>query len=176
MWEKLEELAARYQDLERQLGDPEVLKSPERLKEAGRELAELRELIEVYNQAKDVEGQIEDALELIHEPDPEMAALAKPENMSKSIYVVHMPPANLGLGTVASGADVGSQAVYEFTKANQPLLLLSGHIHESPQVSGIWRAELGSTVCIQPGQQEDLTYVNIDLSSMETEIVTESLS
>jgi len=32
---------------------------------------------------------------------------------------------------------------------------LHGHIHEAPEVGGIWIEHLGSTVCINPGQSPD---------------------
>jgi len=53
--------------------------------------------------------------------------------------------------------------VYEFLEKNQPYMSLHGHIHESPEVSGIWHAKIGETICIQPGQCENFTYVIIDL-------------
>jgi hypothetical protein len=38
---------------------------------------------------------------------------------------------------------------------------------ESPEVSGVWRATIGRTLCIQPGQLEGLTYVLVDTVSMQ---------
>jgi Icc-related predicted phosphoesterase len=99
----------------------------------------------------------------------ELTRLARPRNMRNAIYVIHMPPARLGLDKCYSGMEVGSKAVYDFIKKNQPLLSLHGHIHESPQVTGKWSAKLGKTTCIQPGQLDDFTYVTIDLDSMHVE-------
>jgi Icc-related predicted phosphoesterase len=42
-----------------------------------------------------------------------------------------------------------------------------GHIHESPEMSGIWYAKVDDTLCIQPGQLMPLTYVIIDLQTMD---------
>ena len=51
------------------------------------------------------------------------------------------------------GRQVGSPTVLRFIEANQPLLGCSGHIHESPyQSGGRWRAQVGRTVWLQPGQ------------------------
>lgn len=100
----------------------------------------------------------------------ELNNLPKPEDNSKAIYVMHMPPANLGLDVCMNGEKVGSNAINRFIKKYQPKLTLHGHIHESPEVSGIWKAQLGKTVCIQPGQyghMEDFVYVLIDLDKME---------
>lgn len=101
--------------------------------------------------------------------EDEMERLVRPKNISKAVYVIHMPPAQLGLDKCSHGAEVGSKAIYNFIEKNQPLLTLHGHIHESPRMTGKWFAELGSTVCIQPGQLSDLSYVMIDLNQMKYE-------
>lgn len=95
----------------------------------------------------------------------ELQNLPKPSDMKHSIYIVHMPPANLGLDVCAHGGKVGSMALYQFLREFQPRYALHGHIHESPEVSGIWKARLGDTICIQPGQMEQFTYVIIDVST-----------
>jgi Icc-related predicted phosphoesterase len=105
--------------------------------------------------------------------EDELDRLPKPKNMSQSIYVIHMPPSKLGLDVCANGSEVGSKAIYNFMEKNQPLLSLHGHIHESPEISGIWHAKLGNTLCIQPGQLTSFTYVTIDLETMEFERHTE---
>ena len=101
--------------------------------------------------------------------EEELQNLPKPKNVSKSIYAIHMPPARLGLDKCAHGAEVGSQAVYNFIETNKPLLTLHGHIHESPRETGIWTATLGKTICIQPGQLAPLSYVVVDLATMQHE-------
>jgi len=87
--------------------------------------------------------------------------------MAKSVYVLHMPPYRLGLDKCSYGAEVGSKAIFNFLNKYQPKLSLHGHIHESPEVTGRWYAELGRTICIQPGQLDEFTYVTIDLSTMK---------
>jgi uncharacterized protein len=59
----------------------------------------------------------------------------------------------------------------------QPLLALHGHIHESPVYSGIWKAQIGKTICIQPGQLDArrLSYVICDLASMKVELFEEEI-
>jgi Icc-related predicted phosphoesterase len=99
----------------------------------------------------------------------ELTKLVRPKNMKNAIYVIHMPPARLGLDKCYSDVEAGSDAVYDFIKKNQPLLALHGHIHESPQMTGKWSAKLGKTTCIQPGQLDDFTYVTIDFDSMHFE-------
>lgn len=98
--------------------------------------------------------------------EEELDALVKPKRMEKAVYVIHMPPAGIGLDVCLSGKTVGSNAVYRFIKKQQPKLSLHGHIHESPEVSKRWGVKIGKTCCIQPGQSEALTYVLIDLKEM----------
>jgi len=47
---------------------------------------------------------------------------------------------------------VGSRAIRAFIERHQPPLVLSGHIHESPRVSGSYRDAIGRTMAINPGQ------------------------
>jgi hypothetical protein len=93
----------------------------------------------------------------------ELQLLPPPTNMQQTIYVMHMPPAHLGLDVCGHGKKVGSIAIYQFLRAYQPRYTLHGHIHESPEMSGIWKASLGKTMCIQPGQMAQYTYVIIDV-------------
>ena len=97
----------------------------------------------------------------------ELEKLPRPHKMSDAVYVIHMPPANLGLDVCTGGIRVGSKAIYDFFLKNQPRLSFHGHIHESPGVTGRWKADLGRTVCVQPGQAKSFTYVTIDLGKME---------
>ncbi len=99
--------------------------------------------------------------------EDELNRLVRPTNASQSIYVIHTPPYKLGLDTCGDGSQVGSKAVYDFLWSQQPRLALHGHIHESPESSGRWAAELGDTVCIQPGQLSPFTYVVIDLRTRQ---------
>ncbi|MFH1321695.1 MAG: metallophosphoesterase [Bacteroidota bacterium] len=99
--------------------------------------------------------------------EDEMEQLVRPENMKKTVYAIHMPPYRLGLDECYNGEGVGSKAIYNFLQKYQPMLSLHGHIHESPEVRGRWYAQLGDTLCIQPGQLDGFSYVTIDLLSME---------
>ena len=105
--------------------------------------------------------------------EEEMNQLIKPKSMENTIYIIHTPPSNLDLDVCQDGRKVGSKAIFDFIKKNQPLLTLHGHIHESPDVLGKWNSKLGKTICIQPGQshhyQDYLIYVIIDLKKMKFE-------
>lgn len=94
------------------------------------------------------------------------------DSMERAVMVCHAPPAHLGLGMLWNGEDVGSKSVHAWITQHQPLLTLSGHIHESPDVGlashGEPRhtAKLGRTTCHQPGQvlPEELNYSIIELN------------
>jgi Icc-related predicted phosphoesterase len=103
----------------------------------------------------------------------ELIQLVRPKDMEHSVYVLHMPPYGVGLDKCGHGAEVGSKAIYNFLQKYQPKFSLHGHIHESPEVTGRWYTKLGNTICIQPGQLNEFTYVTIDLSSMRFDRIVE---
>ncbi len=73
----LSEIERRFEDLDRQLADPEVVTNPARLQELGRERSELEEIVGVYRQLRSVDEQTEATAELAS--DPEMAPLVEDE-------------------------------------------------------------------------------------------------
>ena len=89
-----------------------------------------------------------------------------PGEMAKSVWMVHMPPSNLGMDICSSGKQVGSPTLLQFIEDNQPLLGCSGHIHESPHMhGGSWQAQVGKTIWVQPGQEDArLHYVTLDIT------------
>lgn len=95
------------------------------------------------------------------------------DSMERAVMVSHAPPSQLGLGMLWSGEDVGSRSVHAWVTRHQPLLTLSGHIHESPDVGRAVRGEpwhtakCGRTTCHQPGQDlpHTLSYSIVELSS-----------
>ena len=96
----------------------------------------------------------------------ELKARFEPGEMGRSVWLVHQPPAALGMDICGDGRQVGSPALLRFIRENQPLLGCSGHIHESPhQPGGRWVAKVGSTTWLQPGQVYDrLHYVTLDIT------------
>ena len=83
------------------------------------------------------------------------------EDMSRSIWLIHSPPCGYQLDVCASGERVGSKMVMEFIHDNQPMLTIHGHIHESPKMTGIWKAKIGNTLAIQNGQLGMSLHYNI---------------
>lgn len=90
----------------------------------------------------------------------------QPGEMERSVWIVHQPPASLRMDLCGNGKLAGSPALLRFIQNNQPLLGLSGHIHESPhQPGGRWVANVGRTTWVQPGQVYDrLHYVTMEIS------------
>jgi Icc-related predicted phosphoesterase len=103
----------------------------------------------------------------------ELDALVKPHNFNNTIYIIHQPPANLGLDVCSDGRKVGSQSIFKFIEKYQPQITLHGHIHESPEISMKWIATLGKTLSVQPGQypshRKKLIYVIMDLETMSVQ-------
>ena len=90
-----------------------------------------------------------------------------PEEIRHSVWLVHCPPADLGMDICYDGRQVGSPGIVRFIQETQPLLGWSGHIHESPyQPGGKWAARVGRTVWFQPGQEgADLHCVDLDVAA-----------
>ena len=124
-------------------------------------------LLSVKNGWKDIDNWPEYAAKLPSIKD-ELENLPEPHN-EQVVYIIHMPPVNLGLDVCLDGRTVGSESVYDFIKNKQPLFTLHGHIHESPDMNGIWKNKIGDTIAIQPGQLEMLTYVIIDTETKVAE-------
>jgi peptide chain release factor 1 len=80
MFERLDHVTERYDELQRLLADPEVVRVPRRLQEYGRELAGLEELVTAYRAYRQTERQLEEARELLASDDAELAAMATEEH------------------------------------------------------------------------------------------------
>jgi peptide chain release factor 1 len=73
----LGDIERRFDDLERQLADPDVASDPQRIQELGRERAEIEDVVSAYRELRDTEQAISEAQILA--ADPEMAELAEDE-------------------------------------------------------------------------------------------------
>ncbi len=74
------------------------------------------------------------------------------------IALIHQPPFETKLDVITAGAHVGSKLVKEFIEEYQPLLVISGHIHESFAID-----TLGKTTLINPGSLAEGRYALIEL-------------
>lgn len=85
----------------------------------------------------------------------------------KTIWVIHQPP--LGCLDRAESGNAGSQTVRQFLLESQPCFALFGHIHEAPRLTGNCAAQLGRTLCVNPGgeHREGLQAALIDTKTLE---------
>ena len=80
MWDKLEGIKARVDEITRLLGDLSVTGNSRELQKLGRELAELKPLAEAYERYRKIRQELEQNQDLVQsEKDPDMQALAKEE-------------------------------------------------------------------------------------------------
>ena len=80
MIDKLEQIEARYEEIERQMSDPAVAADYQAAARLAREQAELREVVETFRQYKRVLQELADARELLEtSDDAEMRELARAE-------------------------------------------------------------------------------------------------
>ncbi len=77
---KLEDTLDHFQELEKRLGDPELIRQPEEYRRIAKEHAELRELVKTYKEYKKLDEELKHNLELYEDPDPDIRELAKEEN------------------------------------------------------------------------------------------------
>ncbi len=80
MFEKLEEVERRYEDLHHLLGQPEVINNQDELQKAAKEYAELGKVVDLYRKLKKLEVGIKESQDLLlYEEEEEMKRLAKEE-------------------------------------------------------------------------------------------------
>ena len=79
MLEQMQGILSRHEELEEQLGQPEVASDPKRFAELNQELSGLRDRVETYRRHCSVQAQIEDSRALLDDSDPEISALATEE-------------------------------------------------------------------------------------------------
>ncbi len=79
---KLKEVEARYEDLGRQLSDPDVLSKPGQMNKLAKEASDMRELVEHLREYRNLEARLAEAHELLK--DPEMREMAELEEQELS--------------------------------------------------------------------------------------------
>ncbi|NTV25687.1 MAG: peptide chain release factor 1 [Chlorobiaceae bacterium] len=80
MFDKLQSIKDKYQTLEQQLSDPEVVSDQPRFRKLNKEYSGLKEIVQAFDAWSGTRKQLEEAhLMLRNEQDPEMRALAQME-------------------------------------------------------------------------------------------------
>jgi peptide chain release factor 1 len=79
MFERLEQIAARFEDLGRQMADPEVLSDHEKYQKIAKQHRELEPVVEKFREYSQVKTGIADARLMLNESDPDIRAMAQEE-------------------------------------------------------------------------------------------------
>ncbi|MDX1612742.1 MAG: peptide chain release factor 1 [Candidatus Promineifilaceae bacterium] len=80
MLEKIAKIVARYEELEREMAQPDVLADYQKLAELAQERSELQSLVEAFRRHEELSGELEDTRELLEmAEDPEMISMAEDE-------------------------------------------------------------------------------------------------
>lgn len=79
MFDKLEDILVRYEEIQEELNSPEIANDQERYRKLMKEYSELTPLVEKYQEYKAAKQTIEDSLSMMEESDEEMRELAKEE-------------------------------------------------------------------------------------------------
>jgi Icc-related predicted phosphoesterase len=84
------------------------------------------------------------------------------------IFVAHCPPWDTPLDLLSNGQHAGSLSIRRFvehwSREGRMLASLHGHIHESPQISGAVHTRIHRALCFNPGQQNRLQFVILDIT------------
>ena len=80
MFDKLEDILFRYDEVLKELSEPEVLNDASRYQKLMKEQSDLEPIVEKYREYKETKAGIEDSLAMLEEEtDEEMRELAKEE-------------------------------------------------------------------------------------------------
>ncbi|HZU10103.1 MAG TPA: peptide chain release factor 1 [Pseudacidobacterium sp.] len=79
MFERLDQIAARYEELGEQLASPEVVSDPQKYQKIAKQHRELEAVVEKYREYKQVQTGISDAKVMLNESDPDIRAMAGEE-------------------------------------------------------------------------------------------------
>ncbi len=83
-----------------------------------------------------------------------------------TLMLSHIPPAESRLDFANSGMHIGGKSIRRAVEEFQPLLLVSGHCHES-----FGKEEIGKTLCVNPGSVRDGRAAVVELPSKRIEFL-----
>ena len=85
---KLNDLESRYQEVQKEVADPEVIKDQKKYKELMQECTNLAEIVDTYHSYKKIDSAIKDAGEMAEmAEDAEMKELAQEELKELEDYI-----------------------------------------------------------------------------------------
>src|SRR6266705_4828949 len=91
MHERLQDIVKRYEQLTRELSRPEVASDPARLRDLGKQHAELHEIVTTYRAYQEASRQAEEARAMVKEErDPEMSAFLRGEQEAAEVVAAFL--------------------------------------------------------------------------------------
>jgi peptide chain release factor 1 len=79
MFERLEQIASRYEELGEQLASPEIVSDPQKYQKLAKQHRDLEAVVEKYREYKRVDTGIADAKAMLNETDTDIRAMAEEE-------------------------------------------------------------------------------------------------
>jgi peptide chain release factor 1 len=79
MFDRLDQMEARYEDLGRQLSDPNIVNDQENYRKVSKQHRDLEPLVEKFREYRTVKNGIADAKAMLAESDAEIRAMAQEE-------------------------------------------------------------------------------------------------
>jgi peptide chain release factor 1 len=77
--QKLEQMEARFEELNRQMSDPTVISDGESYRKIAKERSELEETVAKYRDYKQAKNNCDEARSMVNDPDPELQQMASDE-------------------------------------------------------------------------------------------------
>src|SRR5260370_42108478 len=74
--QRLDGMEARFEELTRQMADPEIINDNDRYRKVAKQHSELQEVVAKYREWKKVLADLEGARQMMAEPDPELQQMA----------------------------------------------------------------------------------------------------
>ncbi|MCC7571790.1 MAG: metallophosphoesterase family protein [Candidatus Methanofastidiosum sp.] len=99
-----------------------------------------------------------------YEEDQIMTGLSK-LSFKNMILVTHAPPYNTKLDKIGNNKSIGSTSVRTIIEKRQPVVAISGHVHESRAVDII-----GKTQLLNPGPLKDGYYGIVEIDEKEVKV------
>ncbi len=91
-----------------------------------------------------------------------LVAESKETIWNNLILISHNPPKDTKCDMVSGGVHVGSQLLTDFIKKVKPLVVITGHIHESAGIDTV-----GETTVINPGALLEGKYAHLEVEKTE---------
>jgi peptide chain release factor 1 len=79
MFDRLEQIETRYEDLGRQLADPDIISDQQKYQKAAKQHRDLESIVDKFREYRQVVNGIADAKAMLEESDPDIRAMAQEE-------------------------------------------------------------------------------------------------